>query len=109
MIVFVSTVVAVETAVNARISAAVAALVRGQRRDVGEIAREMGLSRTALYQKIKGDRPFKAWEVAALAAIFGVRVSDLYDGLGGRVGPQLVAETGNNVATRRAADAASSG
>src|SRR4051812_10420008 len=69
------------------IAASVRALAHGQGRDIGVLAAEVGMSRAALYQKLKCDRPFKAAEVHALAKSFGVRVGDLYDGLGGRVGP----------------------
>jgi transcriptional regulator with XRE-family HTH domain len=75
------------TDVDRRIASTVKALVSAQGHDVAEVAEGIGLSRASLYQKLKGQRPFKAHEVDALARYLRVRVSDLFDGLGGRLFP----------------------
>lgn len=71
-----------------RIAAAVAALISGRHLDAKDVARATGMSKAALYRKLNGSSPWKASEVTDLARHFGIRRDDLYDGLGGRVGPQ---------------------
>lgn len=72
---------------DARLSASILALVSGQHVDPKDVARELKVSKAAYYRKINGSSPWKASEIETLAKFFGVRLGDLYDGLGGRVGP----------------------
>lgn len=67
---------------DARISAAVRALAAGNGLKNAEIAPILGIHRSSVFAKIKGETSWKASEVAALARYFGVPVGDLFDGLG---------------------------
>ena len=47
---------------------------------VERVAASTGLSRAGLYRRLAGDSPWKASDVAALAAYFGVLPNDLFFG-----------------------------
>lgn len=70
-----------------RISAAVRALLSGRGMPPKEAALLIDIPKGTMYSKLNGTSPWKASEVEALARLFDVRLTDLYDGLGGRVGP----------------------
>ena len=65
-----------------RISAAVRALAAGRGIRNSDLAPILGAGKTATFAKLKGEAPWKAAEVAALADFFEVSVGELYDGLG---------------------------
>lgn len=69
------------------IAATVRALASGYDESIDQVAAACAMTKSALYDRLKGARPFKASEVAALAFHFRVQVADLYDGLGGRFTP----------------------
>jgi hypothetical protein len=69
------------------IAATVRALASGRDQSIERVAVSCNMTKSALYERIRGIRSFKAPEVAAIADHFGVSVGDLYDGLGGRFGP----------------------
>lgn len=74
---------------DARISATVRALASGGNVDMMIVARALALPKATVYNKLRGDSPWKASEVAALAHFFKVRIPDFYDGLNGRFGPPV--------------------
>lgn len=76
------------TDADATIAASVRALCSG--RDVAPemVAAVVGMTKSSIYNKLKGASPWKASEVSDIASYFGVRVGDLYDGLGGKFTPQ---------------------
>ncbi len=53
---------------------------RGIRTEV--LAAEIGVIRNQTFAKLRGASPWKASEVFSIAEFFGVRVQDLFDGLG---------------------------
>ena len=53
---------------------------RGVRAD--HLAAMIGISRNQTFVKLRGDSPWKASEVEALAEHFGVSIADLYAGFG---------------------------
>lgn len=59
------------------------AFIAGRQIPVEQLATELGVSRSGLYLKLNGQSPWSAAEVATLAELFGITVSDLYSGLGG--------------------------
>ncbi|MBO0866254.1 MAG: hypothetical protein J2P16_14410 [Mycobacterium sp.] len=69
------------------VAASVRALASGHDESIDQVAASCAMTKSALYERLKGARSFKAHEVAALAHHFRVQVGDLYDGLGGRFGP----------------------
>jgi hypothetical protein len=69
------------------IAATIRALASGRDESIEYVASASGMTKSALYERLKGVRGFKASEVKALADHFGVGIGDLYDGLGGRFGP----------------------
>lgn len=71
--------------VDRTIRATIRALMEGKGLSKEDLAPRVGMSAATLYRKTteKGPVPFKAHEVALIASALGVRVSDLYDGLGG--------------------------
>lgn len=73
--------------VDATIAATVTALIHGRKLRVADVAAQVGMSGTGLYNKLNVERPFKAAEVAALATVLGVTIMDLYTGLGGMFSP----------------------
>ena len=54
---------------------------------LGAVATAIGISPSALTGKLKGQRPWTATEVKAVADLLGVDVARLYDGDGGYVQP----------------------
>ena len=72
---------------DARISASVRALISGRGLQPAEVGLIVGVTKASMYNKLGGKAPWKASEVEALARYFEIRISDLYDGLGGRFGP----------------------
>lgn len=65
---------------DATISATVRALAGARRADTAEIARAIGISRNSYYNRINGEKPWHARDVARAAAYFGVPIADLYAG-----------------------------
>ena len=65
-----------------RIAAAVRALAAGRGIKNSELAPIIGTSRATVFAKVKGDAPWKAEEIEAVATYFGVTVGDLFGGLG---------------------------
>lgn len=66
------------------------ALIKGRGYHRDEVAEAAGISRSAFYRKMsgRGDKnTFSAGEVASLAAVLGVSVAQLFDGLGGTFVP----------------------
>ena len=70
---------------SATISATVSALTAGQGLTAAEVARRIGMQKSTYSRRLHGG--FTASDVAKLALALGVPVSDLYDGLGGRIKP----------------------
>lgn len=76
--------------VDDTIRRAVKALIHGRDVKTDAVADAIGISRATLYNRLRGrgrQQAFQAGEVADLAAYFGLRVDDLYSGLGGRFTP----------------------
>lgn len=72
------------------IRATVRGIIKGRGIPVEIVAPRVGMSPSTLYRKLSGHGVrdgFKAGEVAALAQTLGVKVQDLYDGLGGTFTP----------------------
>lgn len=69
------------------ISASVEALASGRGLTLEDVGTGAGITRSAIYAKIRGESTWKAHETVALSKFFKVRLTDLYDGLGGLVGP----------------------
>jgi len=67
-------------AVNDTIRATVRALRSAHRVDAAVLARYIGISRQALYNRLNGHAPWLAAEVAGLADFFGCSVQDLFEG-----------------------------
>lgn len=65
-----------------RISAAVRALAAGRGVKNAELGPVIGAGRATIFAKVKGDTPWKANEIEAIAEFFDVSVGDLFDGLG---------------------------
>lgn len=77
----------------------VSALVKGKGLSPDDVARAAGLSRSAYFSKMKAhgrEKAFKAGEVAGMAEFLGVKVQDLYDGLGGTFVPDVRARGDSN-------------
>ena len=72
------------TEVDATISAVVRALTSGRGLAPEVLTEVLGVTKTSVYNKLRGSAPWKASEVKALADYFAVEVADIYDGLGGR-------------------------
>jgi hypothetical protein len=70
-----------------RISATVRALSSGGNIPMDSVARACGVPKATVYRKLNGTSPWKASEVGALSQFFKIRLTDLYDGVGGRFGP----------------------
>lgn len=70
------------------ISASVQGLCSGRHVQPEAVAAAVGMSRSKIYSRLRGETQWTAAEVAAVSRYFQVRRDDLYDGLGGRVGPQ---------------------
>lgn len=68
------------TGADATICATVRALRSAYGVDTAVLAQHMGVSRQSLYNRLNGAAPWLAHEVAAIAAYFGCKVQDLYDG-----------------------------
>lgn len=68
--------------VDQRIAASVRALAAGRGMRNVELSDVLGVGANAVFMKLRGDSPWKATEVAALAEHFDVSVGDLFDGLG---------------------------
>jgi transcriptional regulator with XRE-family HTH domain len=64
----------IKTAVERNVRAEMARQLESQ----ADVARVIGLSPTAMGARLRGQTPFKADEVKALAAHFGVTISYLY-------------------------------
>lgn len=71
-----------QPSVDERIAASVRALTAGRGMRNVELKEVLGIGSNAIFMKLRGDSPWKASEVAALAEHFDVSVGDLYDGLG---------------------------
>ncbi|WP_460477722.1 helix-turn-helix domain-containing protein [Brachybacterium huguangmaarense] len=65
-----------------RIASAVRALAAGRGVRNAELAPIVGVSRASMFAKAKGDSPWKAEEIEAVADYFDVSVADLFNGLG---------------------------
>lgn len=65
-----------------RIAAAVRALAAGRGVRSVDLAPVIGIGKTRVFAKLKGEAMWKASEVEAVAAYFDVSVGDLFDGLG---------------------------
>ena len=72
-------------ATDATIRATVRALCSGKGWTVAQLGARIGIPTSSMYYKL--NHGFFAAEAADLAAAFGVPISDLYDGLGGRITP----------------------
>jgi hypothetical protein len=72
---------------DATISSTVRALASGRNITPETVALGVGMTRSSIYNRLKGTAPWKASEVVAVAQFFSVRLTDLYDGLSGRFGP----------------------
>lgn len=71
-----------EPDVDERIAAAVRALAAGRGVRTVDLAPVIGVGKTRIFAKLKGEAVWKASEVDAVARYFGVSVGDLFDGLG---------------------------
>ena len=74
----------------------VRALIEGRGLSRDDAASLAGIDRATLYRRLAGkgsQQAFKAGEVAALARVLNVKVSDLYEGLGGTFVPPPVPPT----------------
>ncbi len=65
-----------------RIAAAVRALAAGRGVRAVDLAPIIGIGKTRVFAKLKGEAMWKASEVEAVADYFDVSVADLFDGLG---------------------------
>ena len=65
-----------------RIAAAVRALAAGRGVRAVDLAPIIGIGKTRVFAKLKGEAMWKASEVEAVADYFDVSVGDLFDGLG---------------------------
>lgn len=72
---------------NISISATVRALCSARRVKPELIALSIGMTKSTIYSRLRVATPWLAEEVDKIARFFGIRVGDLYDGLGGRLGP----------------------
>lgn len=75
------------TPTDGRIAATVRALASGRDESVEYVALRCGMTRSQLYDRLNGTSPWKAAEIEALASHFGVEITELYDGMGGKFGP----------------------
>lgn len=66
---------------NEVIRVTVRALRSARQVDAAVLARHIGISRQALYNRLNGQAPWLASEVAGLAEFFNCSVQDLYDGV----------------------------
>jgi len=66
--------------VDEMISAAVRGLTGQRKLSPAQVAVAAGISRSAYFYKLNGQRPWKASEVERLARFFGVSRDDLYEG-----------------------------
>ena len=71
---------------NEVIRVTVRALRSAHQVDAAVLARRLGVSRQSIYNRLNGQAPWLAAEVAALADFFGCEVQDLYNGTV-RIGP----------------------
>ena len=62
------------------IGATVRALRSAGRVDVADLARHLGISRQAFYNRLNGTAPWLARDVAILAEFFGCTIQDLFEG-----------------------------
>lgn len=91
--------------IDETIRLSVLALMHGKGAKKEALMDVLGASRGTVFNKLapNNPRPFTAAEVARLAAYFKVPVTDLYDGLGGRITPAMDApepESEESSATR---------
>lgn len=77
-----------ERRVDRVIARTVSALAAGRDETIEQVAAATGIAKSTLYRRIDGESPFKAFEVAVLADYFDRPISDLYDGLDGRIDPK---------------------
>ena len=70
------------TTADQRIAAAVRALAAGRGVKNAELAPVIGTGRATVFAKVKGEVPWKANEIEAVADYFDVSVGELFDGLG---------------------------
>lgn len=71
-----------EPTTDERIAAAVRALAAGRGVRTVDLAPVIGIGKTRIFAKLKGEAPWRATEVEAVAQYFDVSVGDLFDGLG---------------------------
>ena len=65
---------------DATITRTVRALRGAHQVDARDLAQHLRISRQSLYNRLNGDAPWLAADVAALADYFGCTIQDLYDG-----------------------------
>ncbi|WP_172457776.1 hypothetical protein [Pseudonocardia sp. N23] len=68
------------------ISATVRALVSANRVDTGRLAEALQMSRQSYYNRVNGEKPWHAKDVARAARFFAVPIQDIYSGTV-RIGP----------------------
>lgn len=73
--------------VDRTISAAVKALCAGKGMSADRLAAHLGVSHGTINNRLRSKTSWTAVEVRTMADLFGVRIADLYDGLGGRFKP----------------------
>lgn len=83
-----ATVIELPDPVNRVISATVKALYKGKDMSADEIARHLGISHGTMNGRLNCHTSWTAVEVRKMADLFDVRISDLYDGMGGTFGPK---------------------